>query len=73
MKSTLMGILRVDPKKIFEEGIRRELVSHVVDTLDQNLVFNPKAKVNLFVLREQFYKRILFTTGGSSFQVGDLA
>jgi hypothetical protein len=51
MKSTLMGILRVDPKQIFEEGIRRELVSHVVDTLDQNLVFNPKTKVNLVVLR----------------------
>jgi len=48
MKSTLMGILRVDPKKIFEDGIRRELVSHVVDTLEQTLVFNPKTKVFIY-------------------------
>ncbi|XP_065337237.1 WASH complex subunit 5 [Cloeon dipterum] len=47
MKSTLMGILRVDPKKIFEDGIRRELVTHVADTLDQILVFNPKTKGDL--------------------------
>ncbi|XP_059474367.1 WASH complex subunit 5 isoform X2 [Neocloeon triangulifer] len=56
MKSTLMGILRVDPKQIFEEGIRRELVTHVADTLDQLLVFNPKSKGDLITKLEALGK-----------------
>ena len=48
MKSTLVGIIRVDPKQLLEDGVRRELVKHVSTALHIGLVFNPKSKVNIF-------------------------
>jgi WASH complex subunit strumpellin len=47
MKSTLVGIIRVDPKQLLEDGIRKELVKHIATALDNGLTFNPKAKVML--------------------------
>ena len=44
MKSMLVGVIKVDPKKLLEDGIRKELVNHVATAVHQILVFNPKAK-----------------------------
>lgn len=46
MKSTLVGVIKVDPKQLLEDGIRKELVLQVARALDTVLVFNPKAKTN---------------------------
>ena len=29
MKSTLVGVIKIDPKKLLEDGIRKELVNRV--------------------------------------------
>lgn len=47
MKTTLMGIIKVDPKQLLEDGIRKELVKQVAYALSRGLAFNPKAKVSI--------------------------
>ncbi|KAJ3597772.1 hypothetical protein NHX12_001289 [Muraenolepis orangiensis] len=44
MKTTLVGIIKVDPKQLLEDGIRKELVRRVAYSLHKGLIFNPKAK-----------------------------
>ena len=44
MKTTLVGIIQIDPKRLLEDGIRRELVIQTANALHKGLVFNPKAK-----------------------------
>lgn len=44
MKTTLVGIVRLDPKRLLEEGIRRELVSRMAMAMHVSLSFNAKAK-----------------------------
>ncbi|XP_043922537.1 WASH complex subunit 5 [Protopterus annectens] len=44
MKTTLVGIIKVDPKQLLEDGIRKELVRRVALALHRGLIFNPKAK-----------------------------
>ena len=46
MKSTLVGIVRLDPKKLLEEGVRRELVRRMADAMHATLIFNQKAKTS---------------------------
>lgn len=46
MKTTLVGIIKVDPKQLLEDGIRKELVRQVALALHVGLVFNAKAKVS---------------------------
>uniref|UniRef100_A0A8C4I8L5 WASH complex subunit 5 n=1 Tax=Dicentrarchus labrax TaxID=13489 RepID=A0A8C4I8L5_DICLA len=45
MKTTLVGIIKVDPKQLLEDGIRKELVKRVAYALHKGLIFNPKAKI----------------------------
>lgn len=45
MKTTLVGVIKVDPKQLLEDGIRKELVKQVAYALHKGLIFNPKAKV----------------------------
>ena len=45
MKSTLVGVIKVDPKKLLEDGIRKEMVNQVTASLHNGLIFNPRAKV----------------------------
>lgn len=54
MKTTLMGIIKVDPKQLLEDGIRKELVKLVAYALYRGLIFNPKAKV------ERWYSFFLY-------------
>ncbi|TSK20198.1 WASH complex subunit 5 [Bagarius yarrelli] len=44
MKTTLVGIIKVDPKQLLEDGIRKELVKRVALSLHKGLIFNAKAK-----------------------------
>ncbi|XP_071441255.1 WASH complex subunit 5 isoform X2 [Hetaerina americana] len=46
MKSTLVGIVRVDPKQLLEDGIRMELVKHVAEALHTGLTFDSKSKTS---------------------------
>lgn len=45
MKSTLVGVIRIDPIQLLEDGIRKELVKHISTALNNGLSFNPKSKV----------------------------
>ncbi|CAI9726515.1 WASH complex subunit 5-like [Octopus vulgaris] len=51
MKTTLVGIIKIDPKQLLEDGIRKELVQQVAGALHQSLIFNPKAKVSELIPR----------------------
>ncbi|KAK2722383.1 hypothetical protein QYM36_002799, partial [Artemia franciscana] len=44
MKSTLIGVINVDPRKLLEDGIRRELVRQLTINLHKVFVFGPKHK-----------------------------
>ena len=44
MKSTLMGTIKVDPKLLLEDGIRKELVRQVAEALNSIINFPPNAK-----------------------------
>ncbi|KAH0509591.1 WASH complex subunit strumpellin [Microtus ochrogaster] len=44
MKTTLVGIIKVDPKQLLEDGIRKELVKRVAFALHRGLIFKPRAK-----------------------------
>lgn len=46
MKSTSVGVIKVDPKQLLEDGIRKEIVRQVTWALHSGLMFNLKAKVN---------------------------
>ncbi|ESP05218.1 hypothetical protein LOTGIDRAFT_180993 [Lottia gigantea] len=46
MKTTLVGIIKIDPKRLLEDGIRKELVQQVAYALHKGIMFNPKAKVS---------------------------
>ena len=46
MKTTLVGIIKVDPKQLLEDGIRKELVNKVAQAFHCGLVFNYRAKVS---------------------------
>ena len=38
MKTTLMGVITVDPKQMLEEGIRKQLVKKIINVLYNNLI-----------------------------------
>ncbi|CAH1180444.1 unnamed protein product [Phaedon cochleariae] len=44
MKSTLVGVVRLDPKQLLEDGLRKELVRHISKALHTELIFNTKSK-----------------------------
>lgn len=44
MKTTLVGVVCLDPKKLLEDGIRKELVLHVSKALHDELTFSPRPK-----------------------------
>ncbi|KAJ8919831.1 hypothetical protein NQ315_006360 [Exocentrus adspersus] len=44
MKNTLVGVVCLDPKKLLEDGIRKELVLHISKALHAELTFGAKPK-----------------------------
>lgn len=50
MKSTLVGVIKVDPKKLLEDGIRKEIVRQVTQALDKTLRFNSRSQVHSFFI-----------------------
>lgn len=44
MKSTLVGVICLDPKKLLEDGIRKELVQHISKALHTELTFSSRPK-----------------------------
>lgn len=46
MKSTLVGVVCLDPKKLLEDGIRKELVQHISKALHSELIFSSKSKAD---------------------------
>ncbi|RXG50961.1 WASH complex subunit strumpellin [Armadillidium vulgare] len=46
MKRTLVGVVQIDPRKLLDEGVRRELVRQVATSLHHGFVFNQKGKGN---------------------------
>lgn len=59
MKTTLVGIIEIDPKQLLEDGIRKELVRQVATALHQYLVFNPKAKTSELIPKLEALGRIM--------------
>ncbi|XP_033124935.1 WASH complex subunit 5-like [Anneissia japonica] len=51
MKTTLVGIIKIDPKQLLEDGIRKELVMQVASALHSGLTFNYKNKQGELVSR----------------------
>ncbi|CAG2161735.1 unnamed protein product [Oppiella nova] len=51
MKTTLVGIIQIDPKRLLEDGIRRELVIQTANALHRGLVFNSKSKTSELVTK----------------------
>lgn len=51
MKSTLVGVICLDPKDLLEDGIRKELVQHISRALHNQLIFNPKTKCDDFIVK----------------------
>ncbi|KAK0052092.1 WASH complex subunit strumpellin [Biomphalaria pfeifferi] len=54
MKTTLVGIIKIDPKQLLEDGIRKELVMQVSQALHSGLMFNTKAKVSELLPKLQY-------------------
>lgn len=52
METTLVGVIQVDPRRLLEDGVRRELVNQVAKTLHGGLNFNTKLKGS------ELYKRL---------------
>ncbi|XP_043227875.1 WASH complex subunit 5-like isoform X2 [Amphibalanus amphitrite] len=44
MKTTLVGVIRLDPARLLEDGIRKQLVHQMADTLHRTLTFSAKHK-----------------------------
>ncbi|KAF7278026.1 hypothetical protein GWI33_008946 [Rhynchophorus ferrugineus] len=64
MKSTLVGVVCLDAKKLLDDGVRKELVQHVSQALDSELKFGPKPKqddlkqkLNSLVMIMEGYKK----------------
>lgn len=59
MKSTLVGVICLDPKHLLEDGIRKELVQHITKALHSELIFDPKSKHDDFELKLNKLTRIM--------------
>uniref|UniRef100_A0A1A9W7M3 WASH complex subunit strumpellin n=1 Tax=Glossina brevipalpis TaxID=37001 RepID=A0A1A9W7M3_9MUSC len=46
MKTTLVGVIELDPKQLLEDGIRKELVKHLANALNAGLIFNTQNNKN---------------------------
>ncbi|KAH0786381.1 WASH complex subunit 5-like [Histomonas meleagridis] len=54
MKTTLMGVITVDPKQMLEEGIRKQLVKKIVNVLYYCIVNSDNKKKNNAITLQRF-------------------
>lgn len=66
MKTTLVGIVRLDPKRLLEEGIRRELVRRMATAMHVSLSFNSKAKTSELTTKLASLGLLVFVSKGLS-------
>lgn len=59
MKSTLVGVVCLDPKILLDDGLRKELVQHISKALHTELVFNQKSKTSELELKLKSLGRIM--------------
>ena len=45
MKTTFVGVIKIDPNQLLEDGIRKELVNRISAALHGILTFNPRSRV----------------------------
>lgn len=45
MKTTFVGVIKIDPNQLLEDGIRKELVNRISQALHGILTFNPRSRV----------------------------
>ena len=50
METTLVGVIQVDPRRLLEDGVRRELVQLVAKILHEGLTFSTRVKVRPYML-----------------------
>ncbi|ALC43183.1 CG12272 [Drosophila busckii] len=56
MKTTLVGVIELDPKQLLEDGIRKELVNHLANAYNLGLIFTPeKGKSNVQLLQSKLH------------------
>ena len=48
MGKTFMGVIELDPKKMLEEGIRKQLVKEIAEACHVELVFTSEKQTGLF-------------------------
>ncbi|XP_017043328.1 WASH complex subunit homolog 5 [Drosophila ficusphila] len=54
MKTTLVGVIELDPKQLLEDGIRKELVNHLANAYNLGLIFTPeKGKTPVQLLQQR--------------------
>jgi len=46
MKTTFVGVIKIDPNQLLEDGIRKELVNRISAALHGILTFNPRSRVS---------------------------
>lgn len=59
MKSTLVGVVCLDPKVLLEDGIRKELVRHISKALHVELTFSSRPKTDELDLRLKSLGKIM--------------
>ncbi|VDO92639.1 unnamed protein product [Soboliphyme baturini] len=47
LKTTVLGVIEIDPKQLLEDGIRQELVNVLASQLHTSLIFSPRSKLDL--------------------------
>ncbi|KAH8392056.1 hypothetical protein KR200_010392 [Drosophila serrata] len=54
MKTTLVGVIELDPQQLLEDGIRKELVNHLSSAYNLGLIFTPeKGKTPVHLLQQK--------------------
>ncbi|KAF5292891.1 hypothetical protein FQR65_LT11143 [Abscondita terminalis] len=59
MKSTLVGVVCLDPKQLLEDGIRKELVQHISKALHTTLSFSARLKLDELEQRLKLLSQIM--------------
>ncbi|XP_034655420.1 WASH complex subunit homolog 5 [Drosophila subobscura] len=64
MKTTLVGVIELDPKQLLEDGIRKELVNHLANAYNLGLIFTPEKGRSQVQLMQQKLQTLAKTIEG---------